>query len=44
VLERVGDRIRNVMKTERYLLAAQRGVASVTEDEAMFAGILDDDG
>lgn len=42
VLERVGDRIRNVMKQERYLLVAKRGMASVTQDEAMFAGILDD--
>jgi LmbE family N-acetylglucosaminyl deacetylase len=42
VLKRVGkDRIRH-MKSERYLLAAKRGIAAVTTDTAMFAGIDDD--
>lgn len=41
VLQRVGaDRIRH-MHFERYLLAAKRGPAAVTEDTAMFAGMDD---
>jgi hypothetical protein len=31
------------MRIERYLLAAKRGLASVTADAEMFAGIIDDD-
>lgn len=42
VLQRVGkDRLRN-MQTERYLLAAKRGISAVTDDTAMFAGIVED--
>lgn len=39
VLKRVGEHIRQAMQRERYLLVARRGVSSVTEDAAMFAGI-----
>jgi LmbE family N-acetylglucosaminyl deacetylase len=39
VLQRVGDHVKKAMATERYLLAAQRGVSSVTSDLSMFAGI-----
>jgi LmbE family N-acetylglucosaminyl deacetylase len=42
VLERVGEHVKKAMSVERYLLAAQRGVASVTEDKGMFAGIVED--
>lgn len=44
VLDRVGDQIRNVMKTERYLLAAKRGIGPVAADAGMWAGIDDRDG
>jgi LmbE family N-acetylglucosaminyl deacetylase len=39
VLQRVGDQVRNAMRFERYLLAARRGAASVTDDPSMWAGI-----
>jgi len=39
VLQRVGEHVRNAMRFERYLLAARRGLASVTEDSSMWAGI-----
>ncbi len=42
VLERVGDHVKTAMSVERYLLVAQRGVASVMNDTAMFAGIVED--
>jgi len=42
VLERVGDQVKQGMRTERYLLAAQRGIASVISDTAMFAGVTED--
>ena len=42
VLTRVGDHIKNAMRTERYLLAAKRGIGSVIGDTAMFAGIAED--
>lgn len=41
VLQRVGEHVKKAMSLERYLLAAQRGVASVTEDAGLFAGIED---
>ena len=43
VLKRVGEHVQKAMQVERYLLAARRGKASVTEDTAMFAGV-DEDG
>jgi len=43
VLKRVGEHVRESMRTEKYLLVARRGIASVTEDVAMFGGILEDD-
>jgi LmbE family N-acetylglucosaminyl deacetylase len=43
VLKRVGDQVKQAMRIERYLLAAKRGLASVTADAEMFAGIIDDD-
>ena len=43
VLQRVGkDRLRN-MQTERYLLAAKRGISGVSEDVSMLTDIPDDD-
>jgi hypothetical protein len=39
VLERVGDQVRNVMKTERYLLVAKRGIGPVEGDAGMWAGV-----
>ena len=42
VLERVKDIIDQHLKTERYLLAAARGRISVTDDRAMFAGVVED--
>jgi len=42
VLERVGEHVRDAMRFERYLLAAQRGVASVMADAGMFAGVVED--
>jgi LmbE family N-acetylglucosaminyl deacetylase len=44
VLERVGDKVRGTMRTERYLLVAKRGQTSVTEDTAIFAGIEEEEG
>lgn len=44
VLERVGEHVRDAMRFERYLLAAQRGVASVMADAGMFAGVVEDGG
>jgi LmbE family N-acetylglucosaminyl deacetylase len=44
VLERVGEQVRSVMKTERYLLVAKRGLGSVAEDAGMWAGIVEDGG
>ena len=41
VLERVGEHVKKAMSVERFLLAARRGVASVTDDAGMFAGIDD---
>ena len=43
VLTRVGDQVKKAMSVERYLLAARRGVASVTDDGGMWAGIEDRD-
>ena len=44
VLDRVGrDRIRSVMRTERYLLAAVPGQTSVTDDVSMLTGLPDDE-
>jgi LmbE family N-acetylglucosaminyl deacetylase len=43
VLERVGEHVRLAMRVERYLLAAHRGVASVTGDAGMWAGIVEDE-
>jgi hypothetical protein len=42
VLERAGGHVRDAMRFERYLLAAQRGVASVMADAGMFAGVVED--
>ena len=39
VLQRVGDQVSNAMRFERYLLAARRGGASVTDDSSIWAGI-----
>lgn len=39
VLERVGDQVKNVMKTERYLLVAKRGIGPVRGDEGMWDGV-----
>jgi LmbE family N-acetylglucosaminyl deacetylase len=44
VLERVGDQVRNVMKTERYLLVAKRGIAPVDRDAGMWAGVKEENG
>jgi len=41
VLERVGDQVKNVMKTERYLLVAKRGIGAVEGDAGIWAGIED---
>ncbi len=41
VLERMGGEIRNVMKTERYLLVAKRGIGLVATDTGIWAGIDD---
>jgi LmbE family N-acetylglucosaminyl deacetylase len=41
VLERVGDQVRNVMKAERYLLIAKRGIGPVAGDTGIWAGIKD---
>jgi LmbE family N-acetylglucosaminyl deacetylase len=43
VLERVGrDKIRTAMATERYLLAAKRGIGPVEDDAGMWAGVTDE--
>jgi LmbE family N-acetylglucosaminyl deacetylase len=42
VLERVGEQVRDAMRFERYLLAAQRGLASVMADAGMFAGVIEE--
>jgi LmbE family N-acetylglucosaminyl deacetylase len=39
VLERVGDQVRNVMKTERYLLVAKRGIGPAGGDADLWAGV-----
>jgi LmbE family N-acetylglucosaminyl deacetylase len=39
VLKRVGDQVRNVMKTERYLLLARRGIGPVAGDAGLWDGI-----
>ncbi len=39
VLERVGDQVRDVMKTERYLLVAKRGIAAVAGDSTIWGGV-----
>lgn len=44
VLERVGERVKTAMAVERYLLVARRGMASVSENAGMFAGIEDEGG
>ena len=41
VLRRVGEHLHQAMQVERYLLAARRGVSSVTADAGMFAGIVE---
>jgi LmbE family N-acetylglucosaminyl deacetylase len=41
VLQRVGEHVKQAMATERYLLAAKRGIASVTDDPGMWSGIED---
>jgi LmbE family N-acetylglucosaminyl deacetylase len=41
VLDRVGDQVRDVMKTERYLLVAKRGIGAVEGDAGMWARIED---
>ena len=43
VLERVGEQVRNVMKTERYLLVAKRRIGPVAGDAGIWAGIEDSD-
>jgi LmbE family N-acetylglucosaminyl deacetylase len=42
VLQRVGERVKQAMGVERYLLVARRGMASVTADAGMWAGIKAD--
>jgi len=42
VLKRVGDHLRQAMQRERYLLVARRGIASVTEDAGMWAGVTEE--
>ena len=42
VLERVGEQVKQAMRVERYLLAANRGQIAVISDTAMFAGIVED--
>lgn len=44
VLQRVGDQVNQAMRVERYLLAAHRGLTSVTADVSMLTGIGDDQG
>lgn len=39
VLERVGEHIKQAMKTERYLLAAKRGLGPVADDAGMWDGV-----
>jgi LmbE family N-acetylglucosaminyl deacetylase len=40
-LRRVGEHAKLILNTERYLLAARRGEAALTDDESIFAGIDD---
>lgn len=42
VLERVGDAIRKHLEVEQYLLAAAPGRIAVTEDSAIFSGVVPD--
>jgi len=42
VLERISDHVRNVMKTERYLLVARRGIGPVDGDTDIWAGITEE--
>ncbi len=42
VLERVGEQIRNVMKTERYLLVAKLGIGAVGVERDIWDGIKED--
>ena len=42
VLERVGAHMHKVMERERYLLSAARGLISVNDDHALFAGVVAD--
>lgn len=39
ILQRVGRQVREALQTERYLLAAKRGVSAVTVDDEMWAGV-----
>ena len=39
VLQRVGDQVRNVMKTERYLLVAKRGIGPAKADAGIWDGV-----
>lgn len=41
VLARVGDQVKNVMKTERYLLVAKRGIGPVAADAGIWNGVED---
>jgi LmbE family N-acetylglucosaminyl deacetylase len=43
VLTRVGEHVKQAMRVERYLLAAQREIGAVTDDLGMWAGIEDRD-
>jgi LmbE family N-acetylglucosaminyl deacetylase len=40
VLQRVGEQVKEAMRTERYLLVARRGIALVTTDREMFGRIV----
>jgi LmbE family N-acetylglucosaminyl deacetylase len=42
VLKRVGAQVKQAMSVERYLLAARRGLGTVTADEGIWAGIEED--
>jgi len=41
VLQRISDQVRNVMKTERYLLVAKRGIGRVEGDADLWDGVED---
>jgi LmbE family N-acetylglucosaminyl deacetylase len=41
VLERVGDHVRDVFRTERYLLVAKRGIGPSAGDAGIWAGVDD---